>query len=308
MIDMNKRTLLALCTTTALSGSLLVGSGLPSAAAPLPARYAPSQGDVEPQRILLTNDDGWRGVAGADTPLIVELRDALMAEGHDVTVVAPATDQSGRGTSISQTPLTVENPEPGVYTVSGTPRDAVNLAIDVIMQGDPPDLVVSGMNPGGNSSIVTNASGTMGAATRAAERGLPAVAISIDSLATGAPEAAADEAAAYAVGLVETLAEHPDRLDPGEALNVNYPSAPAVGTKLTTVDPQPYIELHYKPVPGQQGTYQVAFAPSAETPTTGSDWDALQDGYVSITPVSVDPTADREDVADLRFLTKVPVS
>lgn len=300
---MNRGLLLSLCATTALSGTLLVGSG-PSVGA------EPDGGNDGPLRIMLTNDDGWRGPggSGSDTPLIVALRNALVAAGHEVVVVAPATDQSGKGTSITQTPVTVDDPAAGVFTVTGTPRDAVNIGLDVVMKDDPPDLVISGMNPGGNYTIITNSSGTMGAATRAAERGIPAIAMSIDSLRSGDPSAVADEAAEYTVDLVAALADHKRSLGPGIALNVNYPAASAKGAKLTTVDPKPYITLSYAPVPGQDGTFALALVPSTGSPTDGSDWDALQDGFVSITPVRADPTAGRSDSGNLRYLTTVPVS
>lgn len=103
------------------SSASAAGPGTPT---PAPAR---------PLHILLTNDDGWRGAGGSDTPLIVALRDSLKAAGHDVVVVAPGTDQSGQGGRFSIPPLqlTVARPEPSVWTVaSGSPSDSVFFAFD----------------------------------------------------------------------------------------------------------------------------------------------------------------------------------
>lgn len=105
-------------------------------------------------RIVVSNDDGWIGPDGSSTPLIATLRNALAADGHDVTVVAPATDQTGTGTRLTfSSPLALLNPAPRVWTVSGSPGDAVFLADNVLFSGAAPDLIVSGINPGGNYTV-----------------------------------------------------------------------------------------------------------------------------------------------------------
>ncbi|HEV7760631.1 MAG TPA: 5'/3'-nucleotidase SurE, partial [Acidimicrobiales bacterium] len=91
--------------------------------------------------ILLTNDDGWRGPGGSDTPLIVALRDHLEAAGHHVVVVAPGTDQSGQGgrVSLPGTRVEVANPETDVWTVTpGSPADSVFFGLDEVFAGDLP--------------------------------------------------------------------------------------------------------------------------------------------------------------------------
>ena len=123
-------------------------------------------------RILLSNDDG------IHSPCLRALHDALCEAGHELDVVAPLTEQSGVGCSV-----TLHNPlrlypvqEPGFSgtAVAGTPVDCVKLALTTLLP-QPPDLVVVGINNGANKGVDVFYSGTVGAATEAALRGLPAV-------------------------------------------------------------------------------------------------------------------------------------
>ena len=132
---------------------------------------------VEPLRILVTNDDGYSS-EGIDV-LVEALRGLPEVE---ITVVAPAENQSGRGDSTTEGELTItEGTTASGYAataVGGTPADSVNHALDVVFADNPPDLVVSGSNEGQNLGIITDVSGTVGAARTAARRGIPALAIS----------------------------------------------------------------------------------------------------------------------------------
>lgn len=251
-------------------------------------------------RIVVSNDDGWIGPGGSSTPLIVALRDALVADGHDVTVVAPATDQSGTGTRLTfSSALALLNPAPRVWTVGGSPGDSVFLAHNVLFSGAPPDLVVSGINPGGNYSSITNHSGTVGAAVAALELGVPAIAVSIDG-SRDQSVALKGTVAKYTAELVETLAERTRRggalLPPGVGLNVNYPgSTPVTGTRITRQDPNSYIKIGYTNTTGplgEPGLYSVAIGPPFASPAPGSDWEALRAGQISITPIDADRTAN----------------
>jgi len=135
-------------------------------------------------RILVTNDDGF------DSAGITALRQALIDAGHDVTVVAPATQQSGKGGSLNTgvfdfTPgggtMQLTNHGDGIWSLAGTPSDSVKAGLDIVMANDPPDLVVSGLNEGQNiGKPGTNGSGTIGAALRAAFSGVPAIAASME--------------------------------------------------------------------------------------------------------------------------------
>jgi 5'-nucleotidase len=280
---------------------VLATVALAAIALSLQATHASASGKPDkPQRaldILITNDDGWIGPGGASTPLVVALRDALVAEGHRVTVVAPATDQSGNGTRLTfAAPLTLANPQAGVWTVTGSPGDSVVLGLDVLFAADPPDLVVSGINPGGNYSSILNHSGTVGAATTALELGVPAIAVSVDGNAAQSV-ALKDTVARYTGELIETLARsrRGPLLPDGLGLNVNYPGGqPVKGATLTRQDPHAYFDLGYANTTGpagQPGVYRLAVGAPTATPARGSDWDALGRGYVSITPIDADRTA-----------------
>lgn len=264
---------------------------------------AASRPDRTPLDILLTNDDGWRGPGGADTPLIVELRDQLVAAGHHVTVVASGTDQSGQGGRITLPPLRLEvaNPEKNVWTLTpGSPSDNVFFALSEIYGDHPPDLVVSGINPGNNLGTAVNHSGTVNAALTAIELGVPAVAMNVGS---GASPAVIEDAAEYAVDLVADLrrtARRGELLPDDLALNVCYPVLPGSavprGTKQTTLDAAPYLDLDYTRVngsPGTPGTYTVGVGLYPSKGARGSDVRAIADGFVSITPLEGDRDLDR---------------
>jgi 5'-nucleotidase len=195
--------------------------------------------------VLITNDDGYLN------PGINTVRSALCAAGHRVTMVAPATNQSGRGGSIntgalsssSAMALTRQSSDacgdvyslaaptaPGTY--GGTPVDSLKAGLDVVLGGVAPDLVVSGNNFGQNLGKPTsNSSGTVGAALQAAFEGIPAIATSVGVIPTESPLfpttlAAFGPAADFIVRLVATLEAAPgSRLLPRHValLNVNFP-------------------------------------------------------------------------------------
>jgi 5'-nucleotidase len=318
--DFMRRSFISIC---------LVGVALSTAIALPAAAKSDDDDDLPRLNILLTNDDGWRGAGGATTPFIVTLRNTLEAAGHNVVVVAPDNDATGTGTRLSIAltvggvgPLRVLSPEPDVYTVSGTPTDSVFLALSTLLPeiGFEPDLVVSGPNPGGNFSYITNHSGTAGGATAALELGMPSIAFSIDG-ARAAYLPFSDNVADYAVDLIDTLidkADDGDALLPfGTALNVNYPAAldasgaeiPAKGTRLTTVDRSTYLNVAYTksapvtPTPTTPSLYELAFTPNATPGAPGSDREALAEGYVSVSPISADRTTKAKG---LNFLKKLP--
>jgi 5'/3'-nucleotidase SurE len=182
--------------------------------------------------ILVSNDDGF------DQPGIQALAAALSAAGHTVTVVAPATEQSGKGGSINTnvldfTPgvglMQLTNHGGGVYSLAGTPVDSVKAALDVVMAGNPPDLIVTGLNSGQNLAKPTsNTSGTMGAALTGVFNGIPSIATSVGILFSEAGDdfpstlAAYPDAADFVVSLVAEVEANgmPDKVD---MLNVNFP-------------------------------------------------------------------------------------
>jgi len=187
-------------------------------------------------KILLANDDGF------DSAGIEALRDALIGAGHDVTVVAPATQQSGKGGSINTGVFDftvgggtrmLTNQGDGVWSFDGSPSDSVKAGLDIVLADDPPDLIVSGLNEGQNlGKPGSNASGTEGAALRANFSGIPSIAGSVGILfsesQTGFPstEAAYEPAADFIVRLIDRMLEkNGSRILPRRVtmLNVNFP-------------------------------------------------------------------------------------
>lgn len=128
--------------------------------------------------ILLTNDDGY------EAPGINIMYQVLTASGHNVTLVAPKENQSGAGASINTdvgAPVEAVNYAPQMWFVDGTPTDSINFALDVVLD-NAPDLVVSGSNFGENVGVFVNSSGTISAAVKGLQRGIPAKQLSTELL------------------------------------------------------------------------------------------------------------------------------
>ncbi len=142
---------------------------------------ATTEAPAEPIQVLVTNDDGYDS-AGIDA-VVEGLR---TVPGVEVTVVAPATNQSGKGSAVTDGPLTATDVETAsgypAKAVAGTPADSIVWAIDDGGIDFTPDLVVSGMNAGQNMGPAVELSGTVGAARAAVARGIPALAASMGPL------------------------------------------------------------------------------------------------------------------------------
>lgn len=173
---------------------------------------------VEPLDVLVTNDDGY-AAAGIDA--VVE---ALVAEGHEVTVVAPLEQQSGTGGTFTEGAVESQEEQTAsghdALAVDGFPSDSVRVAIDELEMT--PDLVVSGINEGQNVGPLVDVSGTIGAARAAVARGIPALALSAS---------VAEFERGYAVGAELAVAwvdEHAAALVAGDApvevTSINVPS------------------------------------------------------------------------------------
>ncbi len=240
-------------------------------------------------KILVTNDDG------VESPGLIALADALDALG-EVTVVAPDRDNSGVGHSISiVTPIrvtAVAGRAMPTFACSGTPADCVFVgAFDLC--GGMPSLVVSGINRGANLGDDINYSGTVAAATEGIVIGVPAIAISlvVNWAERGVSEqwnAAAD--IALALGR-EVLA---DALPPLTLLNVNVPNVAARelrGIRYVRQGRKAYRNRVDRRSDPSGGTYYRLFGSSdAAAVVDGTDLAAVRDGYVSVTPVSIDRT------------------
>ena len=194
------------------------------------ASIAPAFASDNSLTILLTNDDGYL------SPGIRAMRQALLDQGHEVFMVAPAENQSGSSASISPDGITVTDHGLNVWSVEERPADAVRFGLGQLMADQPPDLVISGINFGQNVGADVMISGTVGAATTAVRLGIPAIAISASIDFKEASEAfpstlkAMPKAAAF---LAKRLRDLPLE-DKAMLINVNYPSIDRPKGVLTT--------------------------------------------------------------------------
>ena len=245
---------------------------------------APATAQLAAYRILITNDDGVRA------PGLAALAQALKALG-DVIIVAPADDQSG----ISQA-LTAIQPIfrdditlPGGLRAIGltaTPATTVQIAIKNIVMPRP-DLVVTGINTAYNLGSSAYLSGTVGAARQAVMEGVPAMATSMAASAVPRDFAAA---AQQVLGVARQVREH--RLPPQTFLNVNIPPMPAGGYKGYRVTTQATVRAGTESFaegkrPGNGRTfYWSVYVEGASAPQDSDIW-AVNNGYVSVTPMHV---------------------
>ncbi|MEU5845863.1 5'/3'-nucleotidase SurE [Saccharopolyspora shandongensis] len=263
------------------------------------ASAAPQQ---EPLDVLLTDDDGHAA------PTLAALKQALTAAGHRVTVVAPCDDQSGSGTQLAsnyasgepgpENTITAEQLAPDVWSVCGSPGDAVLFGLQHVFTSGPPDVVVSGANPGQNAGAVANHSGTVGATIAAGELSIPAIAISVEIGLTANPPqlgnvAAAAEYTARVLDRLQSTSGGTGLLPEHVSLNINYPVAPEVkGTRITKTGRNAFVRPKYEPTDLCANCYVIRpQVDLSRDPVADSDNNALADDYVSITPLDGDWTA-----------------
>ncbi len=233
-------------------------------------------------RILLSNDDGYLA------PGLRALADAL-APLATLEVVAPDRDRSGASNSLTlEQPIRARRAENGFIRVEGTPTDCVHLAITGLLEEEP-DMVISGINSGPNMGDDVLYSGTVAAATEGRFLGYPAIAI---SMASHEPRHY-DTGARVAVELVQRLQR---TAAPGEQLilNVNVPDLPWEGlrgfrsTRLGhRHKAEPVVRARD---PRGRTIYWVGAAGPEADAGEGTDFHAVRNGYVSVTPLQVDLT------------------
>jgi len=238
-------------------------------------------------QILICNDDG------ITAPGILNLIEAVKDIGH-VTVVAPDSAQSGMGHAISVgKPLRLfEQALPHGrkgWACSGTPVDCVKLATGVLLK-QKPDLLISGINHGANSSISVVYSGTMSAAMEGAIEGIPSIGFSLCDFAHDADFSASRVIARI---IVENALRQP--LMPGALLNVNIPRLPLSeikGIKITRQAVGRWVEEFDERVdPYGRNYYWLTGKFKIEDDGQDTDEWALAHGYVSVCPVEFDLTA-----------------
>ncbi|PKO36416.1 MAG: 5'/3'-nucleotidase SurE [Betaproteobacteria bacterium HGW-Betaproteobacteria-6] len=232
-------------------------------------------------RILLSNDDGYFA------PGLAALADALLGLG-EVVVVAPEQNRSGASNSLTlDRPLFLKKAANGFYFVNGTPTDCVHLAVTGMLD-ELPDIIVSGINNGANMGDDTIYSGTVAAATEGYLLGIPSIAISLTNF-EGNNYSTAGQVARE---LVERFIRDPIR-EP-VLLNVNVPDIPYAelnGMEVTRLGRRHKAEPVVKMTsPRNQTVYWVGAAGAAADAGPGTDFNAIERGVVSITPLQIDLT------------------
>jgi 5'-nucleotidase len=233
------------------------------------------------RRILVTNDDGYRSEG------IIALARALEPLGS-VTIVAPVLEASAIGHALTlRRPLRLEAVADNVFAVDGTPTDCVNLAVAKVFGGLPPDLVVSGINKGWNLGDDVTYSGTVSGAFEGALLGIPAIAISLRAT-SGTYDFGASAHAALT--LASALLQHP--LPSRTFLNINLPHGQPKGFRVTVQAARNHItSVGERHDPKGRPYYWIEEGEDAWQPHDRSDYQAVHDGYVSVTPLHPDLTA-----------------
>lgn len=230
---------------------------------------------------LLSNDDGYKAFG------IRMMREILLELG-DVVVVAPLEERSAASHSLTLTrPLSVKKVGDGIYAVDGTPTDCVMMAAHGLVEKRP-DFVVSGINHGANLGDDVTYSGTVAAAIEGTLLGIPSFAISYASRDNGFLHLWGK----HMLGLMEKLITR--RLPDDTLLNINIPPmdpARFAGVKITTLGRR----LYQDPVKiEEQGEEKFTFRIGGQGPhwkgQNSCDFHAIEDGYISITPIHLDLT------------------
>lgn len=238
--------------------------------------------------ILVTNDDG------VDSPGLLALKQALQRIG-DIAVVAPAQNWSAAShIKTLDRPLRVAEVHLAdgdlAFSTDGTPSDAVNLAVLGILPRKP-DLVAAGINKGPNLGTDVSYSGTVAAAMEGVIAGIPSLAISLADYF----EWEFSYAAHFAAQLAERMLEHP--LGPDVLLNVNVPNRPKdqiKGIEITRLGKRIYRDvLVERRDPRGRVYYWIGGEPPHGVAEEGSDFQAVTDDKISITPIHLDLTNHR---------------
>ncbi len=248
-----------------------------------------------PSRILLVNDDG------IDAPGIILLEKIARTFTDDIWVVAPDEEKSGAGHSLSTYhPMRVLQRDERHFAVKGTPTDCALLGVYELLGDRKPDIILSGINRGGNIAEDVTYSGTASAAMEGAMLGIPAIAFSQVTRPPATVHWATAEA--WAGQVIDKLLGMQWR--PGSFINVNFPDCPPEevrGIRVTTQGLRP--PGTFRPMRRVDERHVPYYWTKIDSPdgghAPGNDVQAALDKEVSITPLQLDMT-DREALAGLR--------
>ena len=231
-------------------------------------------------RILVTNDDG------VNAEGIRVLADALAPLG-EVTIVAPIQEASAIGHALTlRRPLRIERVAERVFAIDGTPTDCVNIAITHVLHGKP-DLIVSGINKGWNLGDDVTYSGTVSGALEGALLGIASIAISAERVKDDAEFGPSAKAAAI---VSEAVLER--GMPKFTLLNINVPQGSNKGFRVTVQAKRNHVTVVSQRMdPRHRAYYWIEEGDNHWEPHDRSDYQAVRDGYISITPLQPDMTA-----------------
>jgi 5'-nucleotidase len=231
-------------------------------------------------RILVTNDDGYRSTG-------IRALAAALGELGEVTIVAPTTEASAIGHALTlRRPLRLETIEARVFAVDGTPTDCVNVAIAHVFNGLP-DLVVSGINKGWNLGDDVTYSGTVAGALEGALLGVPSIGVSLRQTRGDYDFQYAARAAAV---MAEAMLRQP--LPARTFLNINVPKGEPKGYRVTVQAKRNHVtSVAERHDPKGNPYYWIEEGQNDWEPHDRSDYQAVRDGFVSVTPLHPDLTA-----------------
>lgn len=233
-------------------------------------------------RFLISNDDGINARG-------IQVLSARMAQLGEITIVAPEKNHSGASNSLTLgDPIRVKSIGERTFRVAGTPTDCVHLALTGLVEDDP-DMVISGINIGANLGDDVIYSGTVAAAIEGRFLGLPAIAVSLDFKERPKYFETAAEAVARVVGRLKQ-----DPLPADTILNVNVPDIPweqLKGFEVTRLGHRHRAKDSFKmDDPLGRPMYWIGPSGAGLDAGPGTDFNAVDRGYVSITPIHVDLT------------------
>ena len=239
-------------------------------------------------RILVTNDDG------VHAPGIALLEEIARQFSDDVWVVAPADNQTGAGHSLTlSAPVRLRKHSARRWSVTGTPTDAVTMGLKVVLDG-PPDLILSGINAGANLGDDITYSGTVSAAMEGALAGVRSIALSQVMTADAPASGDRFEAArAWAARAIAPLLDTP--FAPRTLVSINFPALAADAVKGIRVARQGFHDYARGTVEERRdprGARYYWFGLDVVEHTRGNDSDleAIEDGFVSVTPLQLELT------------------
>jgi 5'-nucleotidase len=240
-------------------------------------------------RILVTNDDG------INAPGLEVCADIARALSDDVWVVAPEFDQSGVSHSLSlNDPLRMRAVDERRFAIKGTPTDCVIMGVRHILDGNGPDLILSGVNRGQNAAEDVTYSGTIAGAIEGAILGIPSLAMSQAYSAANRQNPFWDTARQHGPGIVRKVLD--EGIPRDVLVNINFPDCAPGDVKGIAVTTQGKRDQEWLRIDARQDGrgnpyYWIAFSRGPRPPSrNGTDLRALSDHWISVTPLRIDMT------------------